>query len=157
MLYYFQRVFKIFTCIEATIFTILGLRFLGLDGPYLSLLGPLLAPSLQFNSLDLRESGLDPVKEKKSRPKFSAIVFGHSTSQIRLGWPRNHHEKIRLEISHLWVSAACQTEIVVQFYDQNTCFPPGLYHQPALLICRSSNSFRRLAVALAQSLPRKQV
>ena len=39
----FPRVFNIFTGIEATIFTIFRLRFLGLDGPYWALLGPLLA------------------------------------------------------------------------------------------------------------------
>ena len=39
----FPRVFNIFTGIEVTIFTIFWLLFLGLGGPYLPLLGPLLA------------------------------------------------------------------------------------------------------------------
>ena len=44
-------------------FTILGLRFWGLDGPYLALLGPLLAsPASSYYSLDLWESGSDPSK-----------------------------------------------------------------------------------------------
>ena len=57
---FFPWVLIIFTGIEATVFTIFGLRFLGLDGPYLTLHGPLLAlPSLQFNSLDALQSGSD--------------------------------------------------------------------------------------------------
>ena len=41
----FPRVFNLFTHIEATIFTIFGLRFLGLDDLYLALLGSILASS----------------------------------------------------------------------------------------------------------------
>ena len=76
-------------------------------------------PGLRFNSLDPRESGLDPVSTN-FRPDFfrdlNKIVFGLSTLLNCLGWPRNHHKKMRLEILHIAALVACQTELVVQFY-----------------------------------------
>ena len=50
--------------LEETHFLLSLTNFLGLDGPYLALLGPLLAsPSSGFNSLDPRESDIDLDKQ----------------------------------------------------------------------------------------------
>ena len=73
---------------------------LGLDGPYLALSWP----GLRFNSLDPRESDLDPVSTNFRLFFFrdlDKIVFGLSTPLICLGWPGNHHKKIGLEILHI--------------------------------------------------------
>ena len=47
-------------------------QFLGLDGPYLALLGPLLA---SFNCLGLQESGLDPAETNFRRKTFSRFLI----------------------------------------------------------------------------------
>ena len=104
-------------------------QFLGLDGPYLVLLSPLLASLASGLTPSTRRNPVS-TRSKKNRPKQkSAIVFGHFTPQIRLGWPQNHHKKIRLEIPHLLVSTACQTEVVVQFMSKILVF---------LLVCITS-------------------
>ena len=48
---------------------------------------------------------------------LNKIVYGLSTALICLGWPRGHHNKIRLEILHIQASEACQTTLRVQLYD----------------------------------------
>ena len=103
-------------------------QFLGLDGTYLALLGPLLAslasgltPSTRGNPVSTRSR---PIFDPFFFRDLDKIVFGLSTPLICLGWPRNHHKKIRLEILHIWASAACQTELVVQFYGHVNPFHP---------------------------------
>ena len=85
-------------------------------------------PGLQFNSLDLRESGLDTVSTNFwsffCSPPQQTIVLGLSILLVCLGWPRNHHKKMRLEILHIPDSAACQTELVVKFYGHVNPFHP---------------------------------
>ena len=60
-------------------------NFVGPDGSYLALLG---LPGLRFNSLDLRESSLDPIKTK-FRPKIFSIILKNQKIQFQvLNWPR---------------------------------------------------------------------
>ena len=70
-------------------------------------------PSLQFDSLD-----------PQIFRDLQKSVLGLFRPYIGLVWPRDHHRKIRLEILHIWASAAYQMELVVQFYGHVNPFHP---------------------------------
>ena len=78
---------------------------MGQDGPYLDLLGPLLAsPTLvQFPwpaKTQIR-SGQDTFLTRTAFATSEKSISFFVTSQICPGWPRNHHKKRRVEILHI--------------------------------------------------------
>ena len=85
-------------------------------GPLLASLASGLTPSTRRNPVSTWSR---PIFDPFFFRNLDKIVFGLSTPLICLGWPRNHHKKICLEILHILASVAFQMELLVQFCVQN--------------------------------------
>ena len=115
----FPLVFSIFTGIEATILTIFRIRFLGLDGPCLALLGPLLASPASDSTPSNRGIPVSTWFQQFSKKKDGG---GGSV------WPdpsknnifRNPSKKMRLDESFRMAPVSCHLEVVVKSYVQIT-------------------------------------
>ena len=120
----------------------------GPDGPYLALLGPLLAspasgltPSTCGNPVSTRPK---QIFDEQYFREFSKIVFWLFTPSIGLVWPRNHHRKIRLEIPYPMMRMPSLYDFGVRFYVHFCVQFPRF-----ILVCSTSLQIETITTATA--------